>query len=96
MSAILEQDLEELDYLNGARVIGMRIRSGDPAEYETDALVLTFQLAPKNAVEDGPSRGDIVEVEVWQDVEGNGPGYLALTGIKQSAKFRKAQRAGEV
>lgn len=77
MSARLEQTAEELDFLVGATVERVEVR---PDGFGGDAMHL--HLRTKVEVVDGPTRGHHVDLEVWQDVEGNGPGYLALVEIR--------------
>ena len=61
--------MSEYKWLEGAKIIAV-----------TDGPVgpnLVLRLAPGIAI-NGPTETKLVEIEVWADEEGNGPGYLAL------------------
>lgn len=65
-----ENTIEELEFLKGATIFDIKI--DDEKEETTMLLRLKPGLAVNNSV--------IAVVGVWQDVEGNGPGYLAYLG----------------
>lgn len=90
MSYGVENTPDELEILNGATIVSARVASveelrkraldeGD-AEFadfiDQDALVLRVRFR-KGLVVNGSAEG---EFQVWQDAEGNGPGFLAFTG----------------
>jgi hypothetical protein len=77
---MLEQSVSELLWLKGATVVGIRERKSQD-EYDSDCIEIEFRLTPAGShmVEGDPSHA---LVEVWQDPEGNGPGFLALTATK--------------
>ena len=73
----VENTIEELSYLIGARITKFEIR---PDAIGEEKLVMC--CTAKVLVEDQHgTKSRKIEVEVWQDEEGNGPGYLALTGV---------------
>lgn len=78
----LEQSPSELAYLKGAKVTAVKKRAST-GEYDTDCLLITFELA--EPIMDGETNepASKVDLEVWQDPEGNGPGYLALVGMRK-------------
>lgn len=78
----LEQTAADLSYLKGATLTGVKKRKPED-EYDIEALVLTFKL--KTPIVDAESNQEVstVDLQVWEDPEGNGPGYLALTGMRK-------------
>lgn len=83
----LQQSPDEIDYLVGATLTKVRVKKGNPAYYEEDALELSFTLKAPITDQDGTT-SDRVKLEVWQDPEGNGPGFLALTAVVKPRKAR--------
>lgn len=78
MSWTVENTIEDIDYLVGGTITAIEIQ---PNEYEpgTNQLVLKIKLkTPIRNQDDKVMR--TVDIQVWQDEEGNGPGYLALVG----------------
>lgn len=86
----VENTQEELDVLKGAKILDVRIvaEEGDDPEFAAfvegeDKIVMTVALPHvlwfKNA-EGVEVDAKKVTFEIWQDEEGNGPGYLAFTG----------------
>jgi hypothetical protein len=61
--------MDEYKWLEGAKIIAV---TEGPI-----GLNLVLRLAPGIAI-NGSTETKMVEVEVWADEEGNGPGYLAL------------------
>ena len=80
MGATLEQSPEELDYLIGAKLIDVKkVREEYKFGEFTDvheAIRLVFALPKKIRVE--RDLRDRIDIEVLEDPEGNGPGFLAL------------------
>lgn len=82
----VENSQEELDVLKGATINDIRIMDlpEDLKEFGNDnKVVMNVTLRAPIRFED--QDGQVVEArtvtfEVWQDEEGNGPGYLAFTG----------------
>lgn len=72
MSYHLEQDLEELDPLVGASIFRIARVEEDGQEFIRLYLRLRSDIAVNGSV--------LACYDVWQDVEGNGPGYLAYCG----------------
>jgi hypothetical protein len=68
MSVAVENRIEELDVLQGATITKVAV---GPA-----TIRLTVRFAPNLFVN---GRRTAI-YEIWQDGEGNGPGYLALVG----------------
>lgn len=75
MSAVLEQSAEDLAFLVDAKVTGVAMVFSDPM-WGGAALQMTFDLAKPVDVEGTVCK--TVVMEILQDIEGNGPGYLAL------------------
>lgn len=61
--------MSEYKWLEGAKIIAVTNGTTGPN--------LVLRLAPGIAI-NGQTETTMVEVEVWRDEEGNGPGYLAL------------------
>ena len=61
--------MSEYKWLEGAKIIAVTDGTTGPN--------FVLRLAPGIAI-NGPKETKLVEVEIWQDEEGNGPGYLAL------------------
>ncbi len=81
-----ENTLDELSYLKGASIEQIDIRDDG---FGGKALVLGVSC--KDDVEDqSGNRSTYVEVEVWMDAEGNGPGFLALTAVGPDARARRS------
>ena len=90
MSYRVENTQDELDILNGAKIINVEIKpvaEDDPelAAFveDEDKIVLTLDLPKAMRFIDANGRetsSKTVTFEVWQDAEGNGPGYLSFTG----------------
>jgi hypothetical protein len=73
----LEQTAEELGFLVGAKIERVEVRPDCMGE---DSLNLV--LTTKDEVHDQHgNHSRTVEVQVWMDSEGNGPGFLALTQV---------------
>lgn len=85
-----ENTPEDLEILNGATIVSARIMPPSQElldefpEFAGDAedrLVLTVKFRKGLTVTDQDGKEYAVGTfEVWQDVEGNGPGYIAFTG----------------
>lgn len=73
MSFDVENTIEELEPFEGAKIIGFDIR---PDEFGSNCLRMKLRLRPNLAV----NQSVLAVLEVWQDVEGNGPGYLSYVG----------------
>jgi hypothetical protein len=73
MSALLENTLEDVDILEGATIEKVWITEPD-LEYEYPAVRLRVRYRNGSLVNNSPTG----EYEIWQDVEGNGPGYIAF------------------
>lgn len=79
MSAMLEQSAAELRMLVGAVVETVEeVKDGD--EYGFDSIEIGFKLPIAVNVDGDYCR--ILKLQVWQDPEGNGPGYLALVDAR--------------
>lgn len=90
MSWQVENTPDELELLDGATILSCRIATVDElkqralaegdkefaAFIDQDALILRVRFR-KNLVVNDASEG---EFQIWQDAEGNGPGFLAFTG----------------
>jgi hypothetical protein len=78
MSAHLEMSVEDIDFLIGATLAKAEVT---PDAMGEEAMNLHFRL-PKGrvVVDQSGSEYTTVVMQVWQDVEGNGPGYLAFVG----------------
>ena len=83
-----ENTPEDLEILNGATILSARIMppsqelveefGPDDAE---DRLILTVKFRKGLTVTDQDGKEYAVGTfEVWQDAEGNGPGFIAFTG----------------
>lgn len=77
----VENTQEELDLLVGAKILSIKIEDlpEDLKEFGNDNKIVMRVKMPKPVVLDGKETGTL-SFEVWQDEEGNGPGYLALVG----------------
>lgn len=77
----VENTQEELDLLVGATILSIQIEDlpEDLKEFGNDNKIVMKLKMPKPVVLDGKETGTL-SFEVWQDEEGNGPGYLALVG----------------
>lgn len=77
----VENTQEELDLLVGATILSIQIEDlpEDLKEFGNDNKIVMKVKMPKPVVLDGKETGTL-SFEVWQDEEGNGPGYLALVG----------------
>lgn len=78
MSGMLEQSVEDIEFLKGATVTNIEVVN-EGEEFGFDALSLTFKLATPIKDAETQQVANVVEIQVWMDPEGNGPGYLALT-----------------
>lgn len=88
----VENTQEELDVLKGATILDIQIRpvadEDDDPEFQKfargdDKVVMTVALpkALRFTEHDGEEvTSRTVTFEIWQDEEGNGPGYIAFTG----------------
>jgi hypothetical protein len=77
----VENTQEELDLLVGATILSIKIEDlpEDLKEFGNDNKIVMRVKVPKPVVLDGKETGTL-SFEVWQDEEGNGPGYFALVG----------------
>lgn len=77
----VENTQEELDLLVGATILSIKIEDlpEDLKEFGDDNKIVMKVMLPKPVEMDGKKTGTL-SFEVWQDEEGNGPGYLALVG----------------
>lgn len=82
MSAFLEQPVSEIAFLKGATVTKIEVAKEvyDEGDYhdESEAIEMTFRL--KKPINVDGDLSTLVRFQIWMDPEGNGPGYLALTG----------------
>ena len=76
MSALLENTPEDIDVLEGATIKKVWIEAPDPHGWEYPVVRMRVRYRPGLTVND-LSYG---EYEIWQDAEGNGPGFIALVG----------------
>ena len=89
----VENTQEELDLLRGATITDIRIEPVSfPEEPELDAFAdgeekITMRVKLAEGVQLQLERTDGTKIntptatfEIWQDEEGNGPGYIALVG----------------
>lgn len=81
-----ENSLDELAPFKGATIAEIQIRDDG---FGGKALVLGLSLTDDLEDQHG-NRSTYVEVEVWQDSEGNGPGFLALTAVGPDARTRRS------
>jgi hypothetical protein len=73
----VENTLDELSYLVGATITKVEILPDAMGE-EKLVLSMTAGTVVQDQHRNASKR---IEVEVWQDEEGNGPGFLALTRV---------------
>lgn len=82
---MLQQGLDEVTFLKGATVEDVKVHN-DGDEYGFDAIEIKFALKkPTKLGGFGPNGTDEmlcrkVSFQVWEDPEGNGPGFLSLCG----------------
>ena len=88
----VENTQDELDLLKGAKILDIAIRpvasEDDDPEFrafagDDDKIVMTVMLPTPVHFSDAdgrPASAKKVTFEIWQDEEGNGPGYIAFTG----------------
>lgn len=81
MSGHLDNTLAELTPLKGATVFSIKVGEMDLGGYTAEVLSITFKLKTPIPVDDMPAC-HLLTYEVWQDAEGNGPGFLALADAK--------------
>jgi hypothetical protein len=68
-----------LEPLAGATIKGVKIEYVDEPGLEAHEPTVVLQLRmPDTLALPSDLRGKTVDVEVWQDPEGNGPGFLAV------------------
>lgn len=78
MSARLENTPDDIDDLVGAKIVKAWITPGE--EYSPPAVRIRVMYRKGLLVNGSP----VGEYELWQDEEGNGPGYLAFMGTVMS------------
>lgn len=75
---LLENTLEEIQDLQGATIEKVWIKEPDPEseyiDFEYPVVCVRVRYRPGLRVNDL----DYGEYEIWQDAEGNGPGFLAF------------------
>jgi len=81
MSARLENTAEELSDLVGATIEVVWIEQAD-GEYDFDKI--RFRVRYRDGF--GVNGSDAGEYEIWQDIEGNGPGYVAFIGPSSTGR----------
>lgn len=77
MSARLEQSPDDLKLLIGGIIQKIEVVE----EYGEPSIQLSIALPTPRDIEGVLC--DAVQYQVWQDEEGNGPGYLALTAVSE-------------
>ena len=78
MSWTVENTIEDVDYLVGGTITAIEIQ---PNKYEPGTTQLVMRVKLKTPIRNQDNKVlRTVEIQVWQDEEGNGPGYLALVG----------------
>lgn len=77
---MLEQDTDELDYLVGATIKKVAVVK-DNDEFGFECIALTVKTKGVIVEDQNGNKSDTVELQVWQDPEGNGPGFLCLTEV---------------
>lgn len=82
----VENTQEELDLLVGATILSIQIEDlpEELKEFGDDNKIV-MKVRLKKPVNIENNDGQVVETktasfEIWQDEEGNGPGYIALVG----------------
>lgn len=78
MSAILDQTLEDVDILEGATIEKVWLADWDDGFEKFEKGVVRFRVRYRDNLRVNDSLTG--EFEVWQDGEGNGPGFIALVG----------------
>jgi hypothetical protein len=80
MSPVLEQDAEELEVLVGATIEKVWVQEPDPSSeyYDYEYPVVRMRVRFRQGLRVNNKRHG--EYEVWQDPEGNGPGFFSLVG----------------
>jgi hypothetical protein len=75
MSALLENTKEDIEILEGATIEKVWI-ARSPLGFESSCPVVRLRVRWRDGFNvNGNTHG---EFELWQDVEGNGPGYLSF------------------
>lgn len=77
MSYGVENTADELDCLKGAKITSIAIV---PDGYGSDKIVMDVRYRDGLMVNDA----NFGRFEVWQDEEGNGPGYLAFVSTEEA------------
>lgn len=72
----VENTREDLELLEGATITKIQIV---PDGYGLDKIVMDVRWRNGLRINDSPTG----RFEVWQDEEGNGPGYLAFVGEEE-------------
>jgi hypothetical protein len=85
MSVDVENTVEDLEILDGATIVSARIAPPDPdllREFPEYAGLASKRIVLRVKWRKGLSVNDssMGTFEVWQDAEGNGPGYLSFVG----------------
>lgn len=80
MSGLLEQTKDELDFLVGATITKVRVKRDNSLYGMGDVIELSATLNDAITDQYGTTSHQ-VKIEVWQDPEGNGPGFLALSEV---------------
>lgn len=75
MSAVIENTLEEVQDLVGATIEKVWIVKAKD-EYDIEAVRIRVRYRDGFGV----NGSNVGEYELWQDEEGNGPGFLAFMG----------------
>ena len=74
----------ELSILKGATISQVSVREPED-DYDIAAVVIEVRYSPRQIVTNEKGERLIFGTyEVWQDEEGNGPGYVALVGGRES------------
>lgn len=91
MSWDVENTKEEIEELKGCTIVSAKIK---PSEFEGEGRSIELKLRFPHPLTDGETMRTYREgiFQVWQDEEGNGPGYIALVGFASEVK-RKAAKA---
>ena len=75
MSALLENTLDEVEVLEGATIEKIWVQKGSVGWGEDEECLRMRVRFRKDLKVNGNTHG---EYELWQDCEGNGPGFIAL------------------
>jgi len=85
----VENTAQEIADLKGATILSAKIK---PGVYDDARIIeLTVRFREGHAIsDDGVTGYTEGTYQIWQDAEGNGPGYIALVGMSKPLKAKKA------